>query len=388
MITDSFGLIAILLAIPALIFAGNRIPVIQRLFQVVPPLVFAYFIPTVLSNLNLIPKSAPVYSDIKTYVLPASLILLTLSVDIKGILRLGPKAGILFLSGTLGVVIGGPISLWLFKSHLPVDIWKGMAALSGSWIGGGANFIAIGKSVGTTDAMLGMMVVVDVVVAYTWTGVLLFLAGRSRSIDERINADTSAIVALQEKVESFQKTTSRVAETVDWMILLAVAAGGSFLAYRIGEWLPPLGAIISHSTWRVIIITTMGVGLSFTRWKNLEGVGASKLGTVLLYVLIGVIGANADLGALEGVLWLLAAAIVWILIHIAIQFIVLRLLKAPLFFLAVGSQANIGGAASAPIVAAAFHPALASVGVMLGVAGYVLGTYAALICAALLRLVA
>ncbi|NOZ74981.1 MAG: DUF819 family protein, partial [FCB group bacterium] len=277
LITDSFGLIAVLLVVPAFIFAGNRIPFIHRIFNVIPPLVFAYFIPTLLSHFNIIPRSAPVYSAIKTYILPASLLLLTLAVDIKGILRLGPKAGIMFLSGTLGVVIGGPLSLWLFQSHLPADIWKGMAALSGSWIGGGANFIAIGKSVGATDAMLGMIVVVDVVVAYTWTGILLFMAARSKSFDERTGADTTAIESLQKKVESFQRSTSRVPETTDWMILLAVAAAGSFFAYRLGEWLPPLGAIISHSTWRVIVITTLGVGLSFTRWKNLEGIGASKL---------------------------------------------------------------------------------------------------------------
>ncbi len=387
-ITDSFGLIAVLLIVPAFIFAGNRIPTIQRLFHVVPPLVFAYFIPSVLSNLNIIPRSAPVYSEIKTFVLPASLLLLTLAVDIKGILRLGPKAGLMFLSGTLGVVLGGPLALWIFKSHLPPDIWKGMAALSGSWIGGGANFIAIGKSVGATDAVLGMMVVVDVVVAYTWTGVLLYLAGRAHRIDAFIGADTTAIETLQTNVESFQKATNRIPETTDWMLLFALAAGGAYLSYLLGEWLPPIGAIISHSTWRVIIITTLGVTLSFTRLKNLEGIGASKLGTVLLYMLIGVIGANADFQALGDVPWLLAATLVWILVHIGIQFFVLRLIKAPLFFLAVGSQANIGGAASAPIVAAAFHPALASVGVMLGVAGYVLGTYAALICAVLLRLVA
>ncbi len=388
LITDSFGLVAVLLAVPALIFAGNRIPVVQRFFKIIPPLVFAYFIPSILSNIGIIPRSAPVYNQIKTFVLPASLLMLTLAVDIKGILRLGPKAGLLFLSGTLGVVIGGPFALWLFRSHLPPDIWKGMAALSGSWIGGGANFIAIGKSVGATDTMLGMMVIVDVVVAYTWTGILLFLAGRAQRFDQITGADTTAIVELQTKVESFQKSTSRIPDTTDWMVLLALAFGGAYLAYLIGEWLPSLGDIISHSTWRVIIITTMGVSISFTKWKKLEGIGASKLGTVMLYLLIGVIGANANFKALGTVPWLLLAAVVWILIHIALQFITLKLLKAPLFFLAVGSQANIGGAASAPIVAAAFHPALASVGVMLGVAGYVLGTYAALICAALLRWVA
>ncbi|RMF08590.1 MAG: DUF819 family protein [Candidatus Neomarinimicrobiota bacterium] len=388
MIHDNFGILAILLTIPAVIFLSQQIPLVQRFFKVVPPLVFAYFIPSLLSNLGMIPRSAEIYTSIKTFLLPASLLLLTLAVDIRGILRLGPKAGLLFLAGTAGVVLGGPVALWLFRSHLAPEIWKGMAALSGSWIGGGANFIAIGKAVGAGDDVLGKMVIVDVIVAYTWTGILLFLAGRAGTIDGKTGADTSAIEDLQERVSHFQESTSRNPTTTDWMVLTAVAALGSYLSYRIGNGLPELGSVLSHSTWRVITVTTIGVLLSFTPAKSLEGIGASRLGTVFLYLLIGVIGANADFTALGEVPWLLAAALVWIVIHILVLFLVLRLVRAPLFFLAVGSQANIGGAASAPIVAAAFHPALASVGVMLGIAGYVLGTYAALICAALLQWVA
>ncbi len=353
----------------------------------VPALVFAYFIPSILSSLHIIPQNAPIYSAIKTFVLPASLLLLTLAVDIVGIMRLGPKAVIMFLSGTVGIVIGGPIALALFHNQLPEDVWKGMAALAGSWIGGGANFIAIGKSVGATDAMLGTMVIVDVLVANIWTGTLLFLAGRYSSIDKWLNADNSAIEELKHKVIAFQEKTNRVATVTDYMVIMMIAFGGSWLAYLAGQALPPVGAIISHTTWTVIIITTAGVILSFTKVKTYEGAGASKIGTIMLYLLIGVIGAHADLTAIIEYPMLFGMGLSWIAVHIIIMLTVMKLIKAPLFFMAVGSQANVGGAASAPIVAAAFHPALASVGVMLGIAGYVLGTYAALICASLLRMV-
>ena len=386
-VNDSFGLLVILLVIPALIFLIDSHPTLGKLFKFIPPLVFAYFIPTILTALNIIPSEAVIYKYIKTFVLPASLLLLTLAVDIKGIIKLGNKAIIMFLSGTIGVVIGGPIALFIFKNHLPDDIWRGMAALAGSWIGGGANFIAIGKSVGVTDGMLGLMVVVDVLVANIWTGILLFLAGRYKSIDKKLNADNSMIEELKNKVVDFQNKTNRVSTTTDYMVIMALAFGGAWLAYLLGNILPEFGDIISHTTWKIIIITTLGVIFSFTKVRNLEGAGASKLGTVMLYLLIGVIGAAADLREVIQYPYLFAMGITWILIHIIIMLTVMKLIKAPLFFMAVGSQANIGGAASAPIVASAFHPALATVGVMLGIAGYVVGTYAALICAALLQMI-
>ena len=387
LINNSFGLLAVLLIIPAIIFAIDSHAKYGKLFKFVPPLVFAYFIPTILTALEIIPSEAVIYKQIKTFVLPASLLLLTLAVDIKGILKLGSKAIIMFLSGTLGVVIGGPIALFIFKNQLLDDIWRGMAALAGSWIGGGANFIAIGKSVGATDGMLGLMVVVDVLVANIWTGILLYLAGRYKSIDKRLGADNTMIEELKEKVISFQDKTNRIASTTDYMIIMALAFGGAWGAYLLGNLLPEIGDIISHTTWKVIIITTLGVIFSFTKVRNLEGAGASKLGTVMLYLLIGVIGAAADLKEVIQYPYLFAMGLTWILVHIIIMITVMKLIKAPLFFMAVGSQANIGGAASAPIVASAFHPALATVGVMLGIAGYVVGTYAALICATLLQMI-
>lgn len=385
MIQDPVGLAAVLLAVPALLFWLNENTRLNVVFRRVPVLIFAYFIPTILSNLGLIPQSSPVYKWVMAVILPASLLLLTLSVDIKGVLRLGPKALILFVAGTAGIVIGGPIALMLYGPWLPDDIWTGMAALSGSWIGGGVNFIAIGKSVGATESMLGMMVFVDVLVGYTWTGILMYVAARSEAFDRRIGADTSAIDTLKERVAAFQEKTQRVSGTTDFMVLLAVGFGGAWIAEQVSQLLPPVGDFIGAFSWKVILITSAGIALSFTRFRDYEGAGASKLGTVFLYMLIGTIGAGADVGKILEYPMLIAMAVTWMLIHAVVLITVTWLLKAPLFFLAVGSQANVGGVASAPVVASVFHPALASVGVLLGVLGYVMGTYAGLLCAWLLR---
>ena len=168
--------------------------------------------------------------------------------------------------------------------------------------------------------------------------------------------------------------------------MLALAFGATALSRWLAPQLPQ-SDIVSEFTWVIILVTTIAMGLSFTRLRRLEGAGASRVGSVFLYLLVATIGAKAEFSKVfepENV-GLLAVGALWMCFHIVILLSVRRLLRAPIFFAAVGSQANVGGAASAPIVASAFHPALAPVGVMLAVAGYVLGIYAGLLCAWLLQ---
>lgn len=389
---------AVLLVVLALLFAADRHPRLGRVFRVVPLLVFAYFVPALLSNTGVIPTESPAYEFIKRWLLPASLLLLTLSVDIPGIWRLGPKVLVLFGAATVSIVVGGPLAYLIVGSIAPdavremgAEAWKGLAALSGSWIGGGANFVAIGKSVGVADATLGLMVVVDVAVANVWTGILFFFAGRAKSMDAAIGADASSIDELRAKVEHYQAEVSRPTSLTDLLAILALALGGTALAAAIarpsGSWagLPDIEPVVTGFTWIVILVTALGVGLSFTRLRRLEGAGASAVGSTLLYLLVASIGAHADFARVTEVPVLVAVGALWMVFHAVTILVVRRLVRAPIFFAAVGSQANVGGAASAPIVASAFHPALAPVGVLLAVGGYVLGTYAGIVCALLLE---
>ena len=398
------GLLAVLLAVLALIFWLAERPVIGRLFKVVPALVFCYFVPTTLTTIGVIPAESALYSWIKDFVLPAALLLLILSLDLGGIIRLGPKAVIMLLAGTAGVVIGGPVSLLICQRWLPEDVWRGMAALAGSWIGGGANFVAIGQAAEVSDAMLATMVIPDVLVASIWMGTLLYLSGHQQAIDRWTGANTEAIRDLQQRMTEFQARVSRLPSLADLLIILAFGFAGSWLSYIAGIGLADgisrlaseggsrvfavLWENISASTWKFIIVTGLGLGLSFTRARNLEGAGASKLGAVMIYLLVACIGASADFAKIVEAPALILMGLIWIACHIAVLLAVGRLIRAPLFFVAVGSQSNIGGAASAPVVASAFHPSLAPVGALLAVAGYVLGTYAGLVCMQLLKAVA
>jgi len=412
-LTDPAGVLAVLLAVLAVIFWLTQHPVIGRVFKIVPALVFCYFVPTSLTTLGIIPDSSPLYSWIKAFVLPAALLLLILSLDLPGILRLGPKAVIMLLAGTTGVVIGGPIALWLCQHFLtgrwalPPDAWQGMAALSGSWIGGGANFVAIGEIAGTSDAMLATMVIPDVFVASIWMGTLLYLSGHQRKIDAWSGANTTAIDDLKQRMIEFQQRVNRIAALPDLMMILALGFVGSYLSYWAGgelsAWISEFaqhsdsGIVkdfsksVGASTWKYIIVTALGVALSFSRARNLEGAGASKLGSVMIYLLVACIGASAgasaDFRKIVEAPGFIVAGFIWMAVHIIVLLTVAKLIRAPIFFVAVGSQSNIGGAASAPVVASAFHPSLAPVGALLAVAGYVLGTYAGLVCMWMLKLV-
>ena len=241
MIENPVAVLAVLLGILAGLFGMARHPLAARFFRVVPLLLFVYFVPTTLSNLGVLPLRSPCYDWIKTWLLPAALLLLTMSIDVPGILRLGPKVLILFLAGTAGIVFGGPVAYLLFGWTIPEPLqseaWRGLAALSGSWIGGGANFVAIGESVGAQESTLGMMVVVDVALANIWMAVLLILAGHSRRLDAAVGADRTALEALGRRTEEFQKTTQRSATVAELCTMLFLAFGSAAIAAQSADWL-------------------------------------------------------------------------------------------------------------------------------------------------------
>ena len=388
LVADPVGILTVLLVVLAAIFWFGETGPGKRLFSVVPRLVFCYFIPTTLTTLGILPDSSPLYDWIKDYLLPTSLVLLILALDVPGILRLGPKALIMLLAGTAGVVVGAPIALFLFLNIVPPDTWQGMTALSGSWIGGGANMVALAQMAGTSDTMFGMMVIVDVAVANVWMGVLLYAAGRAAQIDRWTGADTSAIDELKRRVTEFEARHVRLPTLDDLVLIAAVGFLGMWVATLAGRQLGAVLPVFSATVWKFIVVTALAVALSFSPARKLEGAGASKIGSLMLYVLVASIGAHADFMQMREAPVLVAVGAVWMLFHIAFLLLVAKLIKAPVFFVAVGSQANIGGAASAPVVASAFHPSLAPVGVLLAVAGYVLGTYAGLVCMVMLKFVA
>ncbi|HSR69209.1 MAG TPA: DUF819 family protein [Acidobacteriota bacterium] len=400
LISDPMAVLVFCTGVCAFVFWISNRSWAKKFFSVIPAILFIYYLPTFASTLGLIPTSSPTYDWMRDYLLPFALFLLMVTTDVPTILRIGPKALGMMLAGTLGIVIGGPLALAVFGSWLPEDAWKGLAALSGSWIGGGGNFAAMKEAVGAPDSIIGPIIVVDTAVGYTWMGVLMFLAGYQNRIDRWNGADNTVLNDLNKRLASFQESRSRPTSLEDGCIILALGFAGAVLCRQLGIWffqlsdpwlrgtVPAVASIFSDFTWTVIFISTLGLGLSFTRLRKIDEAGGSSLGYVGLYLFLTSIGAKADLMGIVQAPMLALTGAVWILVHVVILVLAARLMKAPLFLLAVGSQANVGGAASAPVVAAAYYRAMAPVGLLMGVFGYLIGNYAALLCAFLLRLVA
>ena len=385
----------------------------------------AYFIPAIFTTFGVISpewkttnaageivsNSSQLYYVASRFLLPAALVLMTLSIDLKAIFNLGSKALIMFFTGTVGVIIGGPLAILLISIFSPETVggadfdavWRGLSTLAGSWIGGGANQTAMLEIYKYNPAKYGGMVIVDIVIANVWMAILLIGIGKKDKINKWLKADTTAIEELKEKVIDFTQKVKKSPTLTDFMIMLAIGFGtvgfGHFSAKYLSTFFSDFVASIDSQTWRnvfsflgssffwlISISTIIAILLSYTKAKNYEGAGASKLGSIFIYILVATIGMKMDLNQAFENPGLIAIGIVWMTIHAILLIIVAKIIRAPYFFLAVGSQANVGGAASAPIVAQAFHPSLATVGVLLAVFGYAIGTVGAILCTILMEL--
>ena len=378
-----------------------------KFYRVVPAVLMCYLLPAILASSGIIEESSSnTYYVASRYLLPAALILMTLSIDLKAIINLGSKALIMFLTGTVGIVIGGPIAILIVSIFSPetvggagVDaVWRGLATIAGSWIGGGANQAAMLEVFKYNQENYGGMVLIDIVVANLWLAIILLGVGKTEKIDRWLKADTSSIEDLKVKVSTYTEKIARVTTLKDFIMLLFFAFVGVGVAHLTGHHFANflqnnfevirnpqkiLSSLGSEFLWMVVFATA--IGLSFTKAKNYEGAGASKIGGMFIYILVATIGMKMDLGKVLDNPGLIAIGLIWITIHAGLLILMAKLIKAPFFFLAVGSQANVGGAASAPVVAAEFHPSLTSVGILLAVFGYVVGTAGAYLCALLME---
>lgn len=373
----------------------------RAFYRVVPSLLLCYFVPGLCTTLNVInPGDSNLYVIARDYLLPSCLVLLTVSIDLPAIRNLGFRAIIMFFAATLGVMVGGPLAFLVMRGISPStvsgdSVWRGFASLAGSWIGGGANQLAMKEIFEASDEIFAKVAVVDAIAANLWMAMLLFGARHAERIDSWLHADASAIDDLAVRLSKYVETVRRIPSTNDLMLIAATGFGSTAVAAVCGSylsaWMVSLSPRLkefglgSDFFWLVVICTAIGFALSFTPLRSLEGVGASKVGTVFLYILVTTIGMKMNFTEIAKDPLHILVGLMWMFFIACVTIIVAKLTRSPFFFLAVGSQANIGGAASAPVIAAAFHPALASVGVLLAVLGYAVGTYGALICGYMLK---
>ncbi|MBN8822446.1 MULTISPECIES: DUF819 family protein [unclassified Spirosoma] len=411
LITNDAIILGIFLVLLTFIFQTSQSshPFWQQLYTYVPALLLCYIFPAAMNSLDIISgEQSSLYKVSTNYLLPAALVLLTSTADLRAIARLGQKALITFLSGTVGIIVGAPIAfalvMWLLpgfrEQAITHEYWKGLVTISGSWIGGSSSQLALKEIYGCSEELFAIILVVDAVVSTSWTACLIYGAAYRDRIDAWLHADTSSLEEVRLRILAYKEEPDRPANLLDLSTILALGfGGGAFahaMAYVFSTSLQPyknelatygLDPFTSNFLWVVILSTSLGIGLSFTRLRKLEKLGTTDLATLFVYFLIMTIGMRLDLSNLGGNLGLFLVAVIWMLIHVIFMLITARLIRAPYFFVAVGSQANIGGVSTAPAVASVFHPALAPVGVLLAVLSHVLGTYGGLITAWLMRLI-
>ncbi|CUT03508.1 Uncharacterized membrane protein [Candidatus Kryptobacter tengchongensis] len=370
-----------------IIYRASQINFLSKFFKYLPPVIWVYFLPMLSSAIGIIPRESEFYTWTRTYLLPSALVLLLLSANIPVIVKLGIKAIIMFFAGSFGIIIGGPIVLLIFRHWLPPDAWKGVGALSGSWMGGSATMLAIAQSVGTPESLLAPLIVVDTVVGYGWMGIVIFLSAYQDKVDEFNQVDKTVLIELNKKMQEIKEARKKFLNFVDFTTMIFISFAVGILSLKLGNLLPEIGVIITHYTWGIIIATATGVAMSFTRLSELEHSGSTHVGNFMLYLLLASVGARANVqGIFETPVFMLMG-IVWIMIHATCLFIVGRLTKSPMFLMATSSQANIGGPVTAPIVASVYQSALAPVGLLMAVAGNIVGIYGGLLCAQLCYIV-
>ena len=406
MITNDAVIFGILMSILGFVFYTSSIKsnFWKNFYTLFPVLLLCYFLPSLFKTLGIINSdNSNLYFVASRYLLPCSLVLLTLSVDLREILKLGPKAIIMFLTGTLGILIGGPISILFVKYVFPnlvdiniLDLANGMTTIAGSWIGGGANQAAMMEVFNVDSNIFSKMVAVDIICANVWLAILLIGVNKNKFLDKNIlKANSSSIEDIKKRIENYNLSISKIPELKDLILILSVGFAVTGLSHFFGEVISEYikinfsylekFSLTSNFFWLIIFSTSLGVFLSFTKLRKLEGAGSSKVGSVFIYILVATIGLKMDLLSIFQNPGLFLIGFIWIGIHIILLIVVAKIIRAPFFFVAVGSQANIGGAASAPVVASAFHPSLAAVGVLLAVLGYAVGTYAAYMCGIIMQ---
>ena len=378
MITDGFLFISLLIAIAAVLVYLDKargLPV----FRYVPGFVFLYLIAALLNTVGVFGESDSIDAvggGVKDALLPAMIMLLLFQCDVRKIIKLGPKLLLTYAATAVSIMLGFVITFAVLKGVLDAEAWKGLAALAASWTGGSANMAAVQGILNPPENIFGHVLIVDTIVYSVWLLVMFSSVGISDKFNAWTKADTSALSSRAASTGEGSEQNTASEEKMDLVALfrvLAIGLFGSALATVIGGKLPEIGVVVNSTTWTILIVSIVGLVIGSTRYGKMAG--ASDVAYIMLYIIIGVIAAGSDFTSLvEAPIYLLAGLMV-VTIHFVLMIIYAKLTKTELFSLAVASTANIGGVASAPVVAGAFNRELVPVGILFALIGAFAGTF-------------
>lgn len=381
LVTSPIGVIAVLLAVAAFFFFVAQISR-AKLFTYVPPLLFIYATPVFLNNLDVIPSNSPVYPGLSAYLLPAFIVLMLIKVDIPAVGRVLGKGVLVMLMGTAGVMVGAVVAYYIVHPWLSEDAWKGYGALAGSWIGGTANMAATAEMLGTSEEQFGLAIIADNVIYIVWLPLLLL----SRDFADRFNrwarVPEDRLIMMDAAASAHEKS-DEVPTMSHYLYIASIAVGVTWFATAtapaISAWIasvsPAAATVFSGATTRILLVTTIALTLSLTPVSKLPNTTA--IGTALVYVFVAGMGARASVSGLAEAPMFVLGAFIWISIHGLFCLAGAWLFRVDIHSVAIASAANIGAAASAPIVAAHHRPSLVPASILLALLGYALGNYLA-----------
>jgi len=345
-------------------------------FKYFPPLLWIYAVPVVLNNVGVLPAESAAYDVLKEGVLPAFLVLMLVSVDLRSALRVMGRGIAVMLVGSFGVVIGAALTYALVRGMLSPDAWKQFGALSGAWIGGTGNMAAVAGGMGLEPTDLGVAILADNVVYIVWLPILLGSKGFAERFNRWAKVAPERVAALEAAAKESEETPKKL--TLQHVLYLcAVVAAVTLAADVTSSALPEIEPVLSRGTWRTLAITTFALALSFTKIREIPGARPAGLG--LVYLFLAGMGARATISGLGDAPVFLAASFLWMAIHGGACLLGARLLRVDIHTAAIASAANIGGAASAPVVAAHHNEALVPASILMALVGYSAGNYLAVL---------
>lgn len=373
MITSGFSYLAVLFLIAGSIAALEGTQK-YRIFKIIPGIVILYFAVMLLSTFGLWTKTESVntaYSAVKGNLLPSMIFLLLLKGDIRQIAALGPKMILAFFTASVSIGLGFVGAFLIFKTWLPDTAWMTFSALSGSWMGGTGNMVAVQGALGIPDSSMGYTLLMDSIDYAIWVMLLLAFVPLAPKFNVWTKSNTKLIDEVSEKIKASEKNPGAKIDTASLTFLIGAGLAAAALAQYLAGFLP-VSDFFSKTTWTVLIVTLMGIGGAMTRLGG--AAGSAELGNVLLYGIVALIASRANFAELTQAPLFIAAGFVVLGIHGLIMVAAAKLFRLDLFSCGVASLANIGGVASAPILAAAYSRALIPIGVLMAMLGYIIGT--------------
>jgi uncharacterized membrane protein len=384
LITSPLGILAILAGVASFFFFLEKKSG-WKIFNYFPPLLFIYTIPVIFSNSGLMSNKSPVYDWMGDTILPMFLIIMLLDVDVKSAIRVMGRGIFVMLMGTAGVILGAPIAYFIVKSGLAPDTWKAFGTLAGSWIGGTGNMAAVSEGLGTSGESFGLAVLGDNIVYLIWLPLMLGSKSIARRFARFTRVDPDRVRMLEESSDGLNQKKGRL-EMRHLLYLFFLGLFFTWLATKLSGYFPQVPPVLTAGSWKILLITTFGIILSLTKARTIPG--SHQLAMALIYLFVANMGARADIGNLaEQAPWFIVGAYIWIFIHGTFCILGAKLFRVDIHSTAIASAANIGGAASAPVVAAYHNEKLVPVSILMALIGYAIGNYGAFAAAWLCFLV-